>query len=227
MKIRRAYPSIDRNSSQYDLDDDDPRTAIIKDSRFRDRRTKLFLGMLTISNVSTRYELNLLESFNEDYDLDYLLHIYEAFNDIWYYIEHRGADVNITLDSVNRLFRDDFEKYLLNLTDEGRVENFDKYVLSELASDFYSEHHIKHIVLARFLKKGLPKIYKIIFVELIVLLLFGLVLPLVNLVINNSMFEVLTNLSVVIVLFIFTFIVYHLTKLIFDNDNYSIQQYTI
>lgn len=227
MKVRRSYPQINRNSSQYDLNDEDPHASIIKDDRFGDRRTRLFLGMLTIANVSTRDELNLIESFNEDYELRYLQNIHEAFNDIWYYIEHRGAKVNISLDTVNRLFRDDFEKYLLNLTNEHKVNNFDKYVLSELASDFYSVNQVKHIVLVRYLKNGLPSIYKIIFVELIALLLFGLVLPLVNIVINVHLSETITSLSVATVIFIFSLVVYHLSKIIFNNDNYRIQQYTV
>ena len=226
MKLRQAYPLIDRYTSQYDLKEEDKRASIVNDSRFRDRRTRLFLGMLTVTNVSNREELTLLESFNEDYDLDYLLHAHDAINDIWYYIEHRGANVDISLDSVNRLFRDDFEKYLLNLTNEQSLENFDKYVLSELASDFYSEHHIKYIVLTRFLKSGLPNIYKIIFVELIFLLIVGLIIPVINLTLSNNSYETLTNISVVLVLMVFSFMIYHLANLIFNNHNYTIHKYT-
>lgn len=224
-KLRGLYPKIDAFTSKYNVDEGDSRYEIVADNKFEEKRTRLFMTMLTIVDVKRGRELNLIESFHHTYSVNKISYTHDLFNNIWYYLAHKRAAVTINYDTVNETFKDSFEKELANFVSEEEIKKFDARMLWEISNEFHFILQPKLYLLTKKISNGLPDLYKKLFYDLSALVIFGLVLPIINLVTDVSISEILTRVSIVIVLMIFCYTVYHLKEFVFDQTKKFVEKY--
>ena len=179
-KLRDWYPNIDANSSQFNIQESDPRFEIVNDDKFETRVSNLYRTILTILDVRRSDEMHFIQRFRHHYTYSQILHIYESFNQIWYYLSHKPANVNMSYDHITRIYRSSFEEELSHFVDDEKIKRFDKDMMSDISNEFYNTH-IPHmaLLLSKF-GSGIPKLYKFLFADLLALIVFGLILPLIN-----------------------------------------------
>lgn len=224
-KLRGWYPKIDAYTSKHNVDESDPRFEIVADNKFEEYRTRLFMKMLTIVDVKRGRELDLIESFQHTYSVNKIGCNHDLFNNIWYYLAHKRSNVTINYDTVDGTFKNSFEKELANFVDDEEIKKFSARMLWDISNEFYFILQPKLYLLTRKISDGLPSLYKKLFFDLSALVIFGLVIPIINLVTEASISEVLTRVSIVAVLMIFCYTVYHLKEFIFDQTKKFVEKY--
>lgn len=222
-KLRDLYPYVNINVSKYKMNEKNPVYSVVSDERYEYLTTSLFLSCLTIADIKKHEHMELVTpSVKFKYSLEKLYYMHESFNNIWYYLKHKRADVNFSTETFNHIFHEDFTKQMKTLFGEtASLSDFNEKILVDKANEFYGEiipEMIDNIVI---IKKGVPKLIKFLLLELILILIFGLIIPITTYLVKEFTFTNFLKGSVVIVLSSFGLITYHLIKFIFfDSKKY-------
>ena len=223
-KLIKLYPKVNINVSKSGMEKNNNLYSIVSSEKYNYRTTRLFMSFLTIADINEREHIKLVSPSSKfEYSYDKLIYMNESFNNIWYYLSNKKAEVNISEATFNDVYIDDFSKQLKILF-ENRItmSDLNEQLIVDLGNEFYHENIPKMFEHLNVISKGVPKLFKFLSIELMLILFLGLFLPMFSFLIQEVYLPMLMQLSVVFLTFIFGLIVYQLSKFIFfdSNNNY-------
>jgi len=208
-KIRHEYPKINsRNTSEVERDKSF--RTITKNEHFESHKMSLFLNLLTIVDVSRDEELSFIQpSSKYKYTAKKLEYYHECFNNIWYYLNHKSATgLNDTKNSISSLYRDNFtETYKKIEGNNVSWQDFNSQLLVSLGNKFYEETIPELHKAISEITSNIPITYIKMIITLIVILIFGTIIPLITSIIKVFTFYILLKICVITTLLALTYLI--------------------
>ncbi|WP_421893674.1 hypothetical protein [Marinoscillum sp.] len=102
-RLKEYFPVINHSTRLNAFDESDIRHEIVNDPKFESRTTKLYLSIQSIVNIPFGGEISFIETVKHKYIFDELYSQHEAFHNIWYYLAHKPAKVNINFENIGQI----------------------------------------------------------------------------------------------------------------------------
>lgn len=224
-RLKENYPTIDHNTRLNAFEESDFRHSIVNDPNFESRTTRLYLSIQSIVNIPFGEEIYFIETFKHKYTFNELYNQHESFNNIWYYLAHKPAQVNISFENIGNFLKEPFSKELIHLVKSEEVETFNAKMLWDISSDFYHKDIPTILTNMQVILNGVPNVFKYLFAELIVLISFGLILPLLT--ISSAYIAALnlTSLTISVTIISYSYIIFHLAQFVFKRTIEAMDEY--
>ena len=215
-KISELYPHVNANTNSHEVKEGNRIYEIVKDDRFGYLTTRLFLAFITIVDTKKREELTMISPSSKfSYSRKKLEYMYESFNNLWYFLAHKKANVTISAETFNQIYNEDFSKQLRILFgDKVTIDDLNEKMVIDIGNEFYHEHIPEMYDHINIITKGAPRLLKFLLYELIFILVLGLLLPIITFMMQDGHFISIMKVSIVTVLFTYGLIVYHLMAFI-------------
>ena len=178
-QIRQEYPRITaKNYNNLEK----IYKEITQNGQYRTYKMDLFINLLTIVDIHRSQELNFITPANKyKYTLSKLEYYHECFNNIWYYLNHKPAkELNDNATSLPILYRKDFVDNYKKI--DGKTikwEDFNSQLLVDLGNKFYEEINPELHKSISEITSNIPSTYIKMIVTLIIILIFGTLIPLI------------------------------------------------
>jgi hypothetical protein len=182
--------------------------------------------MLRIINIQEYYEIRFLESYGNHYNLKYLRDTHDSFNELWYYTQHKRADVSISYENIWTPFKNNFEEEFIKILPDQNPRDFNRDHLGDIGSTFYEVLIPKYIIAVDRLRNALPMILIWFYIQFTGLLIFGIIIPILNLseIFSNPI--LVTKISLGVSVFIFLTIIISVGKYVFSDLFKNRRDYT-
>lgn len=180
-RFKRSYPELNYQRLHSSKKDEDVTKFHLEENGISKNTIDLYCAMSAIYNEEKNGDDVLWphqKYAKVNYTIEELQSYLDPINQIWYYLinryeKHGKGILNDIID----------EEKIRNLHDiMPRIDikyngaEFSRKLIGEIASDFYTEFIPKHIDLTK-LNSGLPKNLKATFMNLILIMVFGVILP--------------------------------------------------
>jgi hypothetical protein len=154
---------------------------LLKNTELNYTTIDLFLAMESIYGDPKRQTWIYDRTIHFNYSLEDLYRFMMPSNQIWYFLEGRYAkhtEGQINDQGIWVLFKDNLRDYISQIDSKFKDKKIDRHLLADLGTEFYSFYLPKMIELTELNQAPLPKTFLIIFWNLIVIFVIGVILPL-------------------------------------------------
>lgn len=224
-RLWENYPAINYRTRLNSFKELDTKHEIVNDPKFESRTTRLYLSILSIVNIPSNRQLSFIETIEHKYTFTELYYQHDAFNDIWRFLADKPARVNVNFENISPLLKENFSKDLMHLVGSQEVESFNAKMLCDISSDLFSKDIPLILTNMQTVLKGIPKVFKFLFAELIILILFGLITPLLSVASPFIASLSLTTLSISATIICYCYIIYHLSQFVFKRTSAIMDEY--
>lgn len=180
-QIRQEYPRINAKNI-FEAHKDKTLKTITKNEQYGTYKMSLFINLLTIVDIHRSQEINFIMPANKyKYTLAKLEYYHECFNNIWFYLDHKPAKgLNDNSSSLSTLYRSDFVENYKKIDGETiKWEDFNSQLLVDLGNKFYEEINPELHRTVSEITSNIPSTYIKMIITLIVILIFGTIIPLI------------------------------------------------
>lgn len=223
--LKENFPAINHRTRLNAFEESDSRYEIVNDPNFESRTTRLYLSMQSIVNIPFGGEISFIETVEHKYTFDELHDQHEAFNNIWYFLAHTPARVDVSFENIGQFLREPFSKDLMHLVKSEDVESFNSQMLWDISNDFYQKDIPAILTNMHIVLRGIPRVFKFLFAELIILISFGLIIPLLSVSSPYIAALNLTPLSISATIICYCYIIYHLSQFVFTRTSELMDEY--
>ncbi|UXP32485.1 hypothetical protein N6H18_00655 [Reichenbachiella agarivorans] len=224
-RLKENFPAINHRTRLNAFEEPDSRHGIVNDPNFESRTTRLYLSIQSIVNIPFGGEISFIETIEHKYTFDELHNQHEAFNNIWYFLAHKPARVNVSFGNIGQILKEPFSKDLMHLVNSEEVESFNAKMLWDISSDFYQKDIPAILTNMQIVLQGIPRVFKFLFAELVILISFGLIMPLLSVSSAYVAALNLTPLSISTTIICYCYIIYHLSQFVFNRTSELIDEY--
>lgn len=143
----------------------------------------LYMSMETIvDETDSNHGFPFDPGYEPEYSVQQIDKYWNPTNVIWYYLfgryyKHMNGMVND--DRINRIYESDMHNYATRISPKYRNHKIDHVLVAKISADFYSVYLPKLKQLSLLNLKGPPKSSLLIYSALVLIALFGVILPLI------------------------------------------------
>lgn len=184
-RFKSIYP-LDTFNDLHDQRSEDPRHSdfSLKDQGFSQTRADLYLAFEQIADVSDGKDYWIFDrAYNFRYSLDQIGEYYDASNQIWFYLHykwHKYSEGVFDDTSLGNSYETARMTELINKIDETyKGLNIDRHLIARIGSDFHGKYLVELFRLTKRNQEDLPISLKGILWTQMIMLVFGVLIPLV------------------------------------------------